>query len=955
MSDSVFEAFDRLVEEPEERWTELAHELFPTEAARRNELLLMLQSWKQEPDFRVRTQDLQDAINRIGTESSRRQSPPEIEGIEIIEELGTGGSGTVFKCKQLSASGRIVAVKVFAPRSGRVDHMLREATALARLNHPHIASLYTVGTATDGRAYALLEYVDGNDLATHMNRAKPDLSGVLALFGQICEAVAYANEAGIIHRDLKPSNILVKQKSGRPEVKVLDFSISRALTAKEEQTINSETIVAGTPEYMSPEQADPGLGPCTTRSDVFSLGTVFYELLAGVHPYLGTEAERPSLLSILQAVRDTEPIQPSLARARYFRLHKTHSWGTWSANALRGDLDAIVICAQRLKPAERYPSAREMFEDIRRYTSSLPIRARRLSPIRRLKKASLRHPVWTAGIVLTTLSLVCIAGLSVWGYQREMETVRREAEAHARTRMAFATSALIRNDLQLARQQLELVSNVHRSSTWFVVSRFIDQSDSAYELDNQGIADIYLEGNAAYIGGRSGAVWKIDLDATEPVYGKSIDRIGKIDQIMVDKVWDSIFILSGKILEIWSGGILIKKVDLPQGTAGNTAELLSVPAMGQCLVRTDTQTYLLDAQLGQFTLQEDLNPSAPAGNDDGIWSFSIQHHLVRQNETTNKPAIHLRGHTHTGLLKATTAQNLQTRIVSGDSAGYVRTWSVTDDLEQVFDSAKVLAAVEGGWVAVDSQAVRIAGKVLRNKKAADPHSWWGCVSDLGALLIVEPGTLKLVWREEDGSVAKTSMPFNGVLTARPAYDTTTSTLWIVDRGEQLIAYAVDRGRSQTLATDSSPITAVEPDPVRGGVIFAAGRSLSWMDPQLAVHELCDTPLGTQFIAAGTGVIVACETRGSGLIYNLETKQLIEVNFGNEVRELELLEDLGLVAVGRGDGSLALLDIITAEETASLPLFDDPVSSICYGSDSVLRCVSARSEVHRLDLARIQTP
>ncbi|RNC81897.1 MAG: serine/threonine protein kinase [Phycisphaera sp.] len=950
MSDTVFEAFDRLVDEPEASWAKLASDIFPNEAERRSELLQMLRSWKGRPEFRVRTQDLQEAIHSIRNETSDNQPTPDIEGLEILEELGTGGSGTVYKCRQLRAGNRVVAVKVFSQGTGRVNHVLREATALSRLNHPHIATLYSVGTARDGRAYVLLEYVEGLSLTHYLESVKPELAHTVDLMIQICDAVAYANEAGVIHRDLKPSNIMVKQDSGSVIVKVLDFSISRSLTVEEEQAINSETLVAGTPEYMSPEQVDPGLGPCTTRSDVFSLGTVFYEILAGVHPYLDSDTERPSLLSILQAVRDTDPIEPSVARAKHFRTHKYYRWGNWSDRALKGDLDAIVLRANTALPSDRYPNVRDLLDDIYRYKSSLPVRARRLTALNRLRRTAARHPIVTAWVGLLLVSVISVAGLSFWGYQRELGASKREALAHSDTRMAFASSALVRDDLQLARHQLDRIPAEYRTNTWLVISRFIDQSESSVLLDSQGIADIHVSEESIYIAGRSGRVWTANKLSKQPEYQLAIDRSGKVMQVVSTINNDFIYILNGDAVEVWHEGTLVQVIDLPQEHI-NSQIILSVElSQEKVLLRDEAETYVLDMADSKFKLSQQSDVEYLGIHENDAWGFDQQKRLTYIGQEDKNQIISLRGHSHSGIVEVLATDDSAVGLISGDSAGHVKIWRVPTDVLRLTSASYNYGAVDSGWVWTAANNATIGALSTQLGYEIDPFSCWTVNAGIGALLRILPESSELIYQSPEQEVVSAVLPRLPPMTAKPAYCERTSTLWLAESGSTLTTYNVSTGYSQSIELDESPITAITPDQA-GGVVVAVGRSLRYINQDGYPSELCQCPLGTQFIDLDDDVIVACETRGKGIVLSREQGAVVAIDYGNDIRDIAILHGLGLIAVGRGDGSIGLFDIKTNTETASLPLYDNPVRSIHFGSDAILRSSSSESEAHWLDLSQ----
>ncbi|MCA9297835.1 MAG: serine/threonine protein kinase, partial [Phycisphaerales bacterium] len=352
MVDVVFEAFDRLVDVDPDSWTSLVQGETHLNGDQQAELLRMLRAWKRRPAFSIPTCALEEALDRIG-HAVESDDVPEIPGFTIIRLLGRGGAASVHLAHQDAPVSRTVALKVFHRSSIRGELLRREARALARLRHPNLAVLHDVGEAPDGSPYAVLEYIEGRSIRAWCTEARPSLADVVRVFGQVCHAVSHANENGIIHRDLKPSNILVQEIDGVPVAKVLDFSIAAALSATQEETVTEERLIAGTPEYMSPEQADPTLGPCTTRSDVYSLGILLYELLAGRHPIQETREKTPSLFATLKAISAGVDVPPSRAGSDRGANGSDPRWGP---KAIRGDLDAIVLKAVRPNPEDRYAS-----------------------------------------------------------------------------------------------------------------------------------------------------------------------------------------------------------------------------------------------------------------------------------------------------------------------------------------------------------------------------------------------------------------------------------------------------------------------------------------------------------------------------------------------------------------------------------------------------------------------
>ncbi|HEY7637922.1 MAG TPA: serine/threonine-protein kinase [Gemmatimonadales bacterium] len=337
----------------------------------------------------------------------------------VTRELARGGMGAVYLAER--ADGQFdqrVALKLI--RGGLESAELRrrfltERQILARLNHPHIAKLLDGGVSPDGRPWFAMEYVEGQPLTAYCEARQLPLLARVRLFSDVTEAVRYAHQSLVVHRDLKPSNILVTSDG---QVKLLDFGIAKlladgepggwALGAPETRT----ELRVLTPEYAAPEQVRGE--PVTTATDVYALGAVLYELLAGIRAH---RFERHTPAEVERVVCDTEPDPPSATPAISGRVRRS----------LRGDLDTIVLKALQKEPARRYPSAEALLEDLRRYQSGLPISARPDSFAYRTRKFLKRH---RAGVVAGVALLVALIGgltATVWQARaaaREAATAR---------------------------------------------------------------------------------------------------------------------------------------------------------------------------------------------------------------------------------------------------------------------------------------------------------------------------------------------------------------------------------------------------------------------------------------------------------------------------------------------------------------------------------------------------
>lgn len=374
----------------------------------------------------------------------------------LLEPLGEGGFGTVYRAEQLLPVRRIVAIKVIKPGMDTRRVLARfeaERQALARMNHPGIAAVFDAGATESGRPYFTMELAEGSPITAHCNAARLDIQGRISLFLQVCEAIQHAHQKGVIHRDLKPSNIVVTDIGERAIPKVIDFGIAKAAlddTGSEPFTVEHGQFI-GTPEYVSPEQAS-GDRDIDTRADIFSMGIVLYELMAGTTPLDRATAGSADIERIRALIRESAPMPPSSrVRALGQRAASVASERRTDPaslrRTLRGDLDWIVMKAIEKNRAARYDTIGAMADDLRRYLNREPIAARPQSGWYRFRRFAARNRVaMTAG----TLFLLLLVG-GIVGTSMGMLSARRSAAiAREEAAIAKAVSDFLNFDLLMA-------------------------------------------------------------------------------------------------------------------------------------------------------------------------------------------------------------------------------------------------------------------------------------------------------------------------------------------------------------------------------------------------------------------------------------------------------------------------------------------------------------------------
>ncbi len=358
----------------------------------------------------------------------------DISGYRVLEKLGEGGMGLVFRARQQAEVEREVALKVirFGDQT-TIERFAYERNALARLSHPNIARIFEAGTTASGRPYFTMELVKGREITRWATETGADLAERLEVFLDVCDGVLHAHQRGIIHRDLKPSNILVTEINGRPIAKIIDFGIARAVDPAVWSDHTRAGQVLGTPAFMAPEQVEPETLGIDTRTDVYGLGALLFALLTGRPPF---DPDRLNGLSRTETMRVILEEDPPLAS------HTAPSDGPVRARTLRGDLDRITAKALARDKALRYSGAGELAADIRRHLAGEPVQARPSSAGYVLGKLMRRHRGPAIAFMAGLLALIAFAAtLQV-----------KNAEIKRQTKIAEDNRTFLGNLLKQGRQ-----------------------------------------------------------------------------------------------------------------------------------------------------------------------------------------------------------------------------------------------------------------------------------------------------------------------------------------------------------------------------------------------------------------------------------------------------------------------------------------------------------------------
>ena len=382
---------------------------------------------------------------------------------KLREKIGEGGMGVVYLAEQEKPVRRRVALKVIKPGMDTGQVVARfeaERQALAMMDHPSIARVLDAGATESGRPYFVMELVKGVPITEYCDTVQLTPRERLELFIPVCAAVQHAHQKGIIHRDIKPSNVLVAMQDGRPVPKVIDFGIAKATEQRltERSLFTQHGAIVGTLEYMSPEQAEMSAMGVDTRTDVYALGVMLYELLTGSTPLEHERLRRSAYAEIVKRIREEEPPKPStrLSESREALPSIAASRKTEPARLsklVRGDLDWIVMKALEKDRTRRYETANGFARDLRRHLDGDPVEACPPSSSYRLRKFARKHraALATAGafLLLLVAATAVSVGLAVWADRERGRAVRAEAlarvqQGRAREREQMAIDAVRR-------------------------------------------------------------------------------------------------------------------------------------------------------------------------------------------------------------------------------------------------------------------------------------------------------------------------------------------------------------------------------------------------------------------------------------------------------------------------------------------------------------------------------
>ncbi len=424
---------------------------------------------------------------------------------KLLEKVGEGGMAVVYMAEQKQPIRRKVALKIIKLGMDTQQVIARfeaERQALAMMDHPNVAKVLDAGATEAGRPYFVMELVRGVSITEYCDQNKLSTKERLELFIPVCKAIQHAHHKGIVHRDLKPSNIMVTLHDGKPVPMVIDFGVAKAtnqeLTEKTLFTRFAQMI--GTPEYMSPEQAEMSGLDIDARTDIYSLGVLLYELLTGTTPFGGEQLRQAGYAEIQRIIRETEPLKPStrlstLGQTLTNVAQQRQSSPETLSRLVRGDLDWIVMKTLEKDRTRRYETAHALAEDIERHLRDEPISAGRPSALSRCRKFVRRH---RALVVATIVVLVVLIAGSVVSTLLAIGQARARAEAERQVQMSRTMSGFIRS----------LIGNAVRSA-------YLAANEESFQADVEAAVAVAMQKLEQ----------RLDVFASEPLMEASVRTI----------------------------------------------------------------------------------------------------------------------------------------------------------------------------------------------------------------------------------------------------------------------------------------------------------------------------------------------------------------------------------------------------------------------------------------------